>query len=178
MNFSLNISTTESCETQRVINDLNEYFKCYNYFASKYLAKCIFQIALFVTTIILNFIVITLMISKKHKLSVFDQILLGHSIVDGLTALIDMPIYHIYDLFRYFPFDGVLSLLWTIYDNSINMTTSLHMMYASYTKYRCVKSPRGYKTEILMRHPPLTMLFIWILGFCVWTPVTIGLLFK
>ncbi len=84
--------------------------------------------------------------------------------VNGLTGLCDMPFYMICDIMGYWPFGTILGSIWASYDNNINVTTSLHMLYMAYVRLRSVKSPNGYKFELLCRRPWLVMLSFWATG--------------
>jgi hypothetical protein len=98
----------------------------------------------------------------------------GHAIVDGLTGIIDIPFYHVYNLFGYWPFSKSLALYWASYDNNINLITSLHMLYASYARLRSLYDPNNYRDEFLMKRPYLVMLCLWIFGLTVWIPITLS----
>ena len=88
------LNQSESCIQSQTFYDLNEFFKCYMYFASNMLIETIFQLLLIICTILFNTLVIIILILSK-EISVFDKIIIGHSIVDGLTGLFDIPLYHI-----------------------------------------------------------------------------------
>jgi hypothetical protein len=43
---------------------------------------------------------------KKNNLKVFDRILMGHFLVDLLTGLLAVPLFHVYSIFFYWPFNS------------------------------------------------------------------------
>ncbi len=177
----MNISestTRNNCETLRLITNFDEFSNCYQYFFHINISASILTIILIVATVILNLLVIVFIKkNKKNGLSAFDQILLGHAIVDGLTGLVDVPFYHVYSIFKYWPLSPLSAKIWSSYDNSINTVTNLHMIYLSYSRLRAIKSPRSYSTEFLLKKPALIMAFIWLISFIIWTPIafTFGL---
>jgi hypothetical protein len=79
-------STNIQCETIQYFDDFNEFLKCYKYFANKSLVSSFLEIVLIIGVIFLNFLVIFIMLSNKERLTVFDQILVGHCFVDGVTG--------------------------------------------------------------------------------------------
>jgi hypothetical protein len=86
--FQLNQSLSNiQCETIQYFDDFNEFIKCYKYFANKSLVSSFLEIVLIIGVVFLNFLVIFIMISNKERLSVFDQILVGHCFVDGVTGI-------------------------------------------------------------------------------------------
>ena len=105
---------------------------------------------------------------KTGKLSIFNKVLIGHAFVDGLTGLIDMPLFHISSIFGYWPLSSVIGELWAIYDSNINLTTSLHMLYMSYIRLRSIQSPRHYSNEFLIKSPVLMMLSFWAVSLLIW----------
>lgn len=108
---------------------------------------------------------------SSTKISIFDKVIIGHSFVDGLTGLIDMPLFHLASLFGYFPLGSILANMWSSYDNNINMTTSLHMFYMSYVRIRSLEAPKSYLDEFLIRHPVYIMISFWVMGLTTWIPV-------
>lgn len=46
-----------------------------------------------------------------------------------IQGIVDVPFYFVADLFEYWPFGKALSIYWACYDNNINTTTNLHMLY-------------------------------------------------
>ena len=120
-----------------------------------------------------NLLVIILLGTKKTqtRMSVFDKVIIGHAIVDGLTGLVDMPFFHIKSIFGYFPLSPVIAYMWASYDNNINMTTSLHMLYMSYVRIRSIRAPKHYTNEYLFRYPVFVMICFWILGLTTWIPI-------
>lgn len=170
------INTSISCLSPQFFDNSHEFFECYAYFLiSQQPVFGIFQILLALGSIIFNSLVLISMIigSNKH-VTCFDQILVGHCIVNGITGLVDIPFYHIFYQFGYWPFGSLTATLWTSYDNNINLNTSLHMTYACYAKLRSIQSPKGYKREYLLRKPYLVIMIIWLFSLIVWTSFSFG----
>jgi hypothetical protein len=106
--------------------------------------------------------------NKSASLSVFDKILVNHCLIQGITALIDIPLYHVQEMFGYFPFGLYPSLVWSIYDNSINVTTNLNMLYMCWARLRCVMAPGSFSQDLLMRKPLTFMILMWLIDLSVW----------
>jgi hypothetical protein len=120
-------------------------------------------------TFIFNLLVIVLLwFRKTGKLSIFNKVLIGHAFVDGLTGLIDIPLFHISSIFGYWPLPRIIAEFWAIYDSNINSTTSLHMLYMSYIRLRSIQSPRHYSNEFLIKSPALMMLSFWAVSLLTW----------
>jgi hypothetical protein len=85
--YQLNENTTNiQCEIVQYFDEFNEFIKCYKYFANKSLISSFLEIVLIIGVVFLNFLVIFIMTSNREKLTVFDQILVGHCFVNGLTG--------------------------------------------------------------------------------------------
>jgi len=46
-------------------------------------------------------------------------------LVDGLTGIVDIPFFHVNDIFGYWPFGSLSAQLWTSYDNNINISNEM-----------------------------------------------------
>ena len=183
-----NYSTDIFCLTPQAFTTFEDFSLCYQYFFMNAPTRAILEILLCLGTVVTNTTVIICLLLKP-KLSLFDQILIGHGklkkqkqnnhigwiilitiiysnkgIVDGLTGVVDIPFYHINDIMGYWPFGSVLGSMWSIYDNNINITTSLHMLYMSYVRLRSIRSPKAYSNEILCKKPWLVMICFWATG--------------
>jgi hypothetical protein len=121
-------------------------------------------------TVIANLLVIVLlwMSHKSGKMTVFDKVIIGHAFVDGLTAVISMPIFHVSSLFGYWPLPDIIAKLFATYDNNINTTTSLHMLYMSYIRLRSIQSPKDYLNEKLIKKPIFMMVSFWAINLTIW----------
>jgi hypothetical protein len=173
-NISTNLSN--SCVSPQYFDNSGEFFKCYVYLLfSQQPIFGIFQISLSIGVIIFNaLVIISMIIGSNRHATCFDQILVGHCLVNGITGIVDIPFYHIFYQFGYWPFSHLTATLWTSYDNTINLNTSLHMAYACYAKLRSIQSPKGYKREYLLRKPYLVIMIIWLFSLIVWTSFSFG----
>ena len=169
-NFTILVNQSETYESPQVLCSVEEFFTCYNYFINKNLFKSIFGIFTFSMAAVLNFTVIGMLALRQASSTIFDKILIGLCFVDGLVAVIDIPIFHVMDIFGYNPFGYGLTFSWSLFDNSINTITNLHMLYLSWAQYRSINSPMNFKGELLFRKPYLMMLFIWVFSMISWLP--------
>jgi hypothetical protein len=77
-------------------------------------------------------------------------------------------------MFGYWPLPKLASYFWASYDNSINTTTNLNMLFMSWARLRSIVEPTKFKDEFLIRRPKMVMAACWALGLAIWTPVTIA----
>ena len=79
-----NYSSNLNCSQPQTLS-IEEAFQCYIYFYPFYPSAVILEILLVVFTVVLNAIVIFSILSNSNTASVtvFEKILVGHSIVDG-----------------------------------------------------------------------------------------------
>ena len=89
---SSNISFIEYCLIPKDFDSLYELFECYGALFQTRYEESFLEFGLAIGTVLLNLLVAILIFTKPVKLSVFDQILIGHCIVDGVTGLIDIPL--------------------------------------------------------------------------------------
>lgn len=160
------------CLQFQTFDKLADFTECLLYFIKENVFLTTFGLILFILALITNGILIFKLF--KCEKTIFDLLAISHSIMDIITTLIDYPIYYIQNLFGYSPFNQIITLLWGVYDNNINTTTSLHMVYMAFVLLRSVKAPYDFKSELLIKRPKLTVLCIWIIGFTIWTPITLS----
>jgi hypothetical protein len=43
------------------------------------------------------------------------------------------------------------------------------MLYISWARLRCIKAPKSFDKELLLRKPIIIMIFIWLMGLGIWT---------
>jgi hypothetical protein len=110
-NLILN-ETTYFCEIPHQSESFEKFIECYKYFASKSIGMCIFQVCLFTLATLCNALVIVLIMLRPIKLTIFDSILIGHCLVNGITSAIDVPLFHLMDLFGYWPLGSLVSRIW------------------------------------------------------------------
>lgn len=160
-----------NCSKEHEITSYLEFFDCYSFFFQKSLIQSSLTISLMVSTVVFNVAVIyCIKKNLKLHLSLFDKILIGHTIVDALTGLIIMPFYHINDCFGYWPLDNSFGHLWATFDNSINTVTNVHMLYLCWSRLRSIQNPKNFHQEFLLKHPEITMLLIWLISALIWAP--------
>jgi hypothetical protein len=166
--------TFRNCEQLQTFDNITAFFHCYEYFFIKSNYRSIVHWIIILGSIFFNGLVIFLTSNGSNKFSLFDQILFGHCIVDGLTGIVDIPLFHVNDIFGYWPFGKTLGFAWAIYDNNINTTTSLHMAYASYALLRSIKNPKGYARELMFRKPYIIMILIWVFDLVIWSLIAVA----
>jgi hypothetical protein len=181
----------DSCEIPQTFNSIEKFFKCYGYFYNQAPSVSILQVLLFIGAFLINFLVIILLYTRPIKISIFDQILIGYCLVNGITGIVDIPFYHVAYIFGYWPFGGIPSRLWVIieefllnlslfyyvflkicikasYDNNINFTTSMHMLFISWARLRSIQAPKSFDKELLLKKPIVIMVCIWTVGLGFW----------
>lgn len=164
------ISDNKTCELPQQFMNAQKFFLCFLYFFGKNLLSSILILSLIFCTVFFNFLYIFYKSKTLNKLTIFEKIFFGHAFVDGLTGLIDIPIYYIFYIYGYWPFSNELLKLWVSFDNGLIITTISHMMYISYARLRSIQCPNGYKNEILIKYSYSTMLIFWLVGILIWYP--------
>jgi hypothetical protein len=156
------------CYTPKTFTNLTEYFKCYQLIASEKVIISVLELLVAFGAALVNGFNIFCLFVGSTKRTCFDEILVGYCLVNGITGLIDIPFFHVSDIFGYWPFGMSSALVWSTYDNNINWNTAAHMFYASYARLRSLQNPKGYSQEILLKKPFIVMILIWIISIGVW----------
>ena len=91
-----NLSLADYCKTPQTFYTSEQFFKCYDYFAKQKPVATFFEILLSCGTVFSNLLVVICIVFGSKKKTCFDKILFGCCIVDGVTGLIDIPLYHCY----------------------------------------------------------------------------------
>jgi hypothetical protein len=163
-----NVDFRTYCYTPKTFTNLNEYFQCYQLIASEKVVVLILELLLAFGAALVNGFNIFCLFLGSQKRTCFDEILVGYCLVNGVTGLIDIPFFHVSDIFGYWPFGKTSAIIWSVYDNNINYNTAAHMFYASYARFRSLKNPYGYNRELLLIKPFLVMGLIWIISLGIW----------
>jgi hypothetical protein len=155
------------------VTTASEFFECYAYFVRANPSRATLEVILFTLAFILNWSTVALIYHNSISWSVFDTILISHCIVQGVTAGIDIPFYHMQDMFGYWPLPKIMSYFWASYDNNINTTTNLNMLYMCWARLRSIQAPTRFKDEFLLKHPKMVLSSFWVIGLTIWTPVAV-----
>lgn len=176
--LSNNITLTfksENCTEPQVITNIFDFSVCYTYFATEYLGKTIGLLLLaFLITISNVIVIVSLSVQTSSQSVIFDEILIGYCIVNGITGLIDMPLTHFSYVFQYWPLGSTLGEIAVIMDNGLATVTLLHMAYLSFVRMEAVKLPGTFKHNFIIRRPIIVMPILWICGFLYWTIVVLS----
>ena len=98
LNFNISnliILNTSNCSIPHTSKSFDDFARCYDQFASKKKLEQILGIMLIVSGSLTNLAVILLIYLRSIKFSYFDKILVNHCIIQGVTALVDIPFFHI-----------------------------------------------------------------------------------
>ena len=142
--------------------------RCYGFYAKQSLIPTIFELLLGIGTVTANVFTFFLILTRNRKKFVFDKILMAHTIVDFVVGGIDLPIYHIFTVFGYWPFSETACIMWSSLDSSLNTITILHMLYMSYARIQSIINPKQYHYGFLIKRTPLVCISIWFIGFLIW----------
>ena len=77
--------TIAECKIRQYFTNVEDFLYCYQYFYSQQWAVSTFGVFLSIGTMICNFMVMILMTLNSERITKFDQIIFGHSMV-GLIA--------------------------------------------------------------------------------------------
>lgn len=177
-NYSLWTSTMlKNCSTPQNFASAFDMLKCYRLLYTLRWELNTAEILLALLIVAFNSLVVVLLATKKKqqtttKISIFDKLMIAHCIVDGLTGLLDVPFFHFNHVLGFWPFGTPFSLAWTSFDNGINVITNLHMLYMTWIRFRSIRAPNTYEKEILSQYPLYVSIGIWLLGLCIWIPIT------
>jgi hypothetical protein len=69
------------CEEPQDFNTINDFLVCFVHFANENVPKTIFGFSLVFGIIVANTYVIVMVLIRSKVLNVFDQIMIGHSLV-------------------------------------------------------------------------------------------------
>ena len=101
-NFS-NKTFDEICRIPQTFSNIHDFFECYSVIAKEEPEHCVLELFLAASVVFLNSLVVVCMIFGSNKKTCFDKILFGYCLVDGITGLFDIPLYHFRDAFCYWP---------------------------------------------------------------------------
>ena len=99
--IDLSLLNNYTCDVPHQIYTIAEFQKCYVYFANKYKLASALEISLIIGVIFFNSLVIFCMLASSSKKTCFDKILVGYCLVDGVTGIIDIPLYYISNLTKF-----------------------------------------------------------------------------
>lgn len=173
----LNSSITflDWCYEKKSFDKNSDFVACYNAIIAEKPTTAALEILLAIGAGAINGFVIFCIFASSNKKKVFDYILAGYCLINGLTCW-DITCFHIQDVFGYWPLGKVASHIWSTYDNNINPTTAQTMFYCCYARLRSLQNPKGYENELLLKKPYVVMGLIWIVWLTYWGIVegTIG----
>jgi hypothetical protein len=161
----------DDCFHPSEFEGFSRFLSCYIYICKNNLIGTLFTWMMIIIAILANILVLYIKCYRSNTYTIFDRILIGHLIVDLLTAIFDIPFYHFYYSFGYWPFGSVTLRYWSILDNALVIITMNHMLFASYCRLRSIQHPMSYKHEFLLRNSNYVMLSFWILGGIIWIPI-------
>jgi len=166
---SNNISICDPSNNGKAFDSIE---KCYTYFVSSNLLATILEYFLGVATVICSCLVFS-MIYRKEKKVVFDKILMAHSVVDFVVGAFDLPFYHVFTIFNYWPFGEVLCILWNSLDSALFSISMLIMMYMAFARTLSVVKPATYTNNVFVKNPFLITSLIWIVSLVYWGAINI-----
>ena len=132
MNTSLNYTNSSYeqfvlvCESKKTYTYFDDFIKCYKFFALENLLLTIFELGVASAATFFNSLVVISLIFESKRMNCFDKVLVGFCLVDGITGIVDIPLFHIGDIFGYWPLGSVLGSMWSIYDNNINVISNFY----------------------------------------------------
>ena len=111
------VNDTEMCLQPQAFVSFSTFLNCYGIIFRIKSVECILELSLAFITVVLNSTVVWSILSelKTRPLNMFDQILVGQAIVNGVTGLVDISLYHFCLVFGYWPFGWWLRYLWLDY---------------------------------------------------------------
>jgi hypothetical protein len=179
--MEINTSYLINCSFQQTFYETSYFLKCYGYLCKKNLIQVIFVYILFIGSIVLNSIILIIIILKRRNSilknkKIFDSIILSQTILNLFNGLINIPVFHIFYLYKYWAFGSgnIFQIIWIIYYESIISIIILHLFYLTYARLRSVQNPNGFNMEKLIIKTKFVIAFMWLICFVVWIAITIG----
>ena len=158
------------CSVQTENDQMNSISSCYLFFVKLNILTTFLEISLCIGTVIVNSKLIWIVLNKNDK-TVFDKIYFCHAIVDLIFGGLDLPFYHIYNSFNFWPFSKIVCILWNTLDNAIITISILHMMFLSWARIESIRDPKEYLNKNIVKHPYISSITIWVMGLAMWFPV-------
>jgi len=105
---------THACLQPQTFESFKVFLDCYAFIFQIKTVECLLELGLVFFTVLLNAIVIWVILSelKTRQLNMFDKIIVGQAIVDGVTGLVCISLFHFCLVFGYWPFGWWLRYLW------------------------------------------------------------------
>lgn len=171
-NLSSNFSVDTNCELSQEFDSIYDFLRCYKYFAIESLEITIYCIIVIFGGLILNILAMYLLSTKTSHITVFDKIFISHAFVDLLTGVVDFPFMYFISIFHYWPFSKTFCIYYVAFDNILATVEVLHIVFMSWARIRCILSPTNYSNQLILKHPYLFILLLWVLCSLLWIPVT------
>ena len=166
-----------TCFIPQEFNDSIEFINCYLYVLKENLLIGLIGIALTISVVFLNLLVITKFLQnntkRQRKMNIFDRILIINCVIDACNGLFNISLKHLVDIFGYWPLGDSLSIFWTIYDQNHHTISSFNMLYMSWIRFRSIKKAHTFSKELMTRYAIFNMFLFWLSGFVLWTLVVV-----
>ena len=152
--------------------DLNDtistsFVKCYAYYFNQFIGISVLEILLGLATTISNSILAYRITHYSNYMTIFDRLFLCHSIIDFSVGATDLPIYHIFTLFSYWPFSKLFCTLWSTLDNFFNTITIFLMAFMCWVRIQSIISPNNFQNFLLTKKPFVTVIMLCIFSLCI-----------
>jgi hypothetical protein len=162
-------STDEYCSANELIFT-NFFFECFLHYLNKEVWISTACLTIILGSIVFNILAIIFLMCKSVMKSVFDQIIIGHALVNFLTGGIDLIFFYLLLIFNYWPLGKNWCLFYLVFDNVLATVEILHMLYLCWARIRCIVAPKSYSSELTLKYPYVSMFLLWLLAVIIWLP--------
>ena len=163
--------------------DVNEtistsFLNCYEYYFNKNKLISILEILLGIVTAVANSTLAYRILNYSNFLTIFDKLFLCHSIIDFSVGTTDLPIYHIFTLFNYWPFSKLACTLWSTLDNFFNTITIFLMAFMCWVRIKSIVSPNNFQNDLFTKQPFMTTGLLCCIAVGIWLPINFVFIYQ
>ena len=163
--------------------DVNEtestnFLNCYEYYFKKYTIISVLEILLGLLTAVANSILAYRIVSYSNNMTIFDRLFLCHSIIDFSVGTTDLPFYHIFTVFSYWPFGKLACTLWSTLDNFFNTITIFLMAFMCWVRIKSIISPNNFQNDALTKQPFITVVVFCFVSVGIWLPINFVFIYQ
>ena len=158
------------------LDSQTRFFDCLAYFARRSPTMSLIFGSFTATVLVANALVIIFgCLFNRDTASVFDKLLIAHSLANFINGLVVFPFVFVSSLFAYWPLSREKCLSYLTIENTLACVDVFHIFYMSWIRIRSIKAPSTYTNEFLVKHALPMIFVIWIASILFWSSIAITL---
>ncbi|KAF7490175.1 D(1A) dopamine receptor [Sarcoptes scabiei] len=155
-------SSSKTTEKAAMLNSYSNFWSLSRFDQSFRLIGATLCVALILTTLIGNILVIIVVV-RFHRMRTVTNILLASLAVADITvASLVMPFTVVYDIYRYWPWGPVLCHFWISCDVMCCTASILHLCCVAIDRFWAITRPLRYRSLISKRRLFCCIISIWL----------------